>query len=347
MRAMFLEFPATKNGVYFVQVKNQKQGAHGAGTEYTVKLEPVGDPCATAPAEPNDSRDKATALAIGTPTSHTFCKANDVDWAAFAAVAGKGYTIETYDLQANGDTRLCLFDGNEDALACDDDGGEGKGSRLHWTAPTAGTFYARVENYDKTYAGPTTAYQLQVTEGQCQPDAYEPDNEQSTATVLAVGQSQSHNICPKADKDFVKLNPTPGTPYLLQADAVGSNADPVLELYDADGQLLARNDDSAADGSAQIAYTFDTAGTYYGVVRIYASDSYGTGTEYQLRMTAGTPTPAPTTQPPPTATPTPTPPPNVDEVKTLILVNPRPDGDVTWRSRSGSAYDQTDPISPS
>jgi Tol biopolymer transport system component len=74
----------------------------------------------------------------------------DIDFFSFSAVAGQTYEVKV-GLSDGGlsDSAAWLYgpDGKT-ALAWDDDGGAGAGSRLLWTAPLSGTYYLAVDAYD-------------------------------------------------------------------------------------------------------------------------------------------------------------------------------------------------------
>lgn len=312
------EFTAVTTGVYYVQATNAKD-SHGAGTTYTIQVQQVSDGAGDG-FEPDNSRENAQHLTVGAPQPHTFYPAGDEDWVRFTATANLTYTIETVNLQASSDPVLCLFDSAGVELACDDDSGAGEGARLRWNAPQTGDYFLQVKNYQSNIAGAATAYALQIQEGSCTADGYEPDDSRAAARPLAAdGTLQQHNICPQHDQDWVSFTVNANTPYVLETTNVGAEADTLLALYDANGTLLSQNDDHSPGGASQVAYTFAQAGTYYAKVMLYNAANFGAGTEYDLRLQPGTPTPTPTTPPPPTATPTPTPQPS--EAQSLILVN--------------------------
>lgn len=326
-----VEITAVTDGVYYIEATNQKS-SYGAGTAYTIQVQQV-SAAAGDSFEPDNSRESAKLLTVGsTAQAHTFYPAADEDWAKFTAQANITYTIETINLKAQSDPVLCLVDSTGAQLLCDDDNSAGEGARLHWQASAAGDYFIQVKNYQPTVTGDATGYQLRIQEGACTADSNEPDNTRETARPLASdGTKQQHNICPANDQDWVAFTVNANTPYRLETTDVGAEADTMLEVYDANGTTLAKNDDHTPGGASQIAYTFAQAGTYYAKVMLYNSASFGEGTHYSLRLQAGTPTPAPTVPPPATATPTP--PPQPAEGQTLILVN---------RAQIASLYSEAD-----
>lgn len=84
----------------------------------------------------------------GEEKHHTFYPGNDEDYAAFDAVAGRSYLIETLNLIGGADTVLALLaaDGST-VLASSDDFGPGRASKLVWTAPAGGRYFMRIRRY--------------------------------------------------------------------------------------------------------------------------------------------------------------------------------------------------------
>ncbi len=72
--------------------------------------------------------------------------APDIDWYSFQADTGIAYVVETQNILSDGDTYLRLYDTDGTLLlATNGDRASGdKSSRIDWTAPHAGVFYAQV-----------------------------------------------------------------------------------------------------------------------------------------------------------------------------------------------------------
>jgi hypothetical protein len=98
----------------------------------------------------------------GTYQTHTFHVTADVDYVSFSAQVGVEYTIETGDLEGDCDTVIYLYDEDGIELDYDDDGGDGYASRIVWTAPSSGTYYVLIEEYQGG-AGPDVGYRIWVT----------------------------------------------------------------------------------------------------------------------------------------------------------------------------------------
>ncbi|MGK3997931.1 DVUA0089 family protein [Sorangium sp. So ce1024] len=117
--------------------------------------------------EPNDAQEQATAVEVtpeGALLSASISPAGDVDVFAIHVPGVADLEIETFD--ASGprscrgvDTVALLLAPDGALMAEDDDGGEGRCSRLQATITEPGVYHVRIEGYD---AGSTAAYTLRV-----------------------------------------------------------------------------------------------------------------------------------------------------------------------------------------
>jgi hypothetical protein len=103
----------------------------------------------------------------GQERHHTFYPAADVDYGTFFATAGRTYLLETMNLSNGADTVAEILTGDGvSVLAGNDDSGTGKASRLAWTAPSTGTYLARIRRFDgTTNLARYGSYDLRVIEG--------------------------------------------------------------------------------------------------------------------------------------------------------------------------------------
>lgn len=316
------EFTAAAAGHVYVKAEQLDSTVQGAGTEYTMRAERVGqEGCSEDSFEQDDNA--ADAKPIGSDSSaqtHNICPAADGDWVKFSATSGITYNLETFNLASTADTVLCLHAANGDQLACDDDSGAGQGSRLIFAPPISGDYLLHIKDRSPSVAGAATAYDLRVAQRFCQPDALENDDALDLAKLVTPNNTvTAHNFCPGGDTDWLVFTAAAGTAYLLESTDLGPEADTVIELYDANGVLLAQNDDHTPGASSQVVFTPAKSGNYFARVRQYNPAYFGQGAEYGIRLRLGSPTPTPTVTSTPTPTPTPTP--NPSGVRTLLLVN--------------------------
>ena len=326
-----LRFTAPKPGWVYLKTENKNAADFGAGTEYTLDIDSDGQGC-TPDRYENQNTDNTPAAAQplrvdGNPQQRNICPAGDIDFLTVSVNEGDTFTVETLGLADSADTQLCYMDGDGKELGCDDDSGSGKGSRYTIQNATQTTYLFRIKDRDAQVAGERAGYQVRAISGLCQADEHEEDDERAAAKALAPdGSEREHNICPAADEDWASFDAAADTDYTIKTSDVGVEADTVIELYDAGGNLLAQNDDYQPGIESQLGYRVGAAGTYYVRTRLYNPTKAGLGTEYTLSIRPGKPNAPPT---PEARTPTPTPEPDPpapcrDEnacVKTLILVN--------------------------
>lgn len=319
-----LEFQAPASGYVYLKTNNSSPQVFGPGTDYQVNVNLEGpDGCTEDTLEPDNIQTAAQPVRIdGRPQVRNTCPAGDKDWMRFDAQEGRTYTVETVSLAAQSDTTLCRYDANGVELECDHDNGAGLGSRLTYRNTTAGTFFFAIKQADPTVAGAGTQYAIQVISGECKADAFEDDDTRTTARPIAAdGSGQEHTICPKDDADWVSFSAVAGNDYLIEASPLGAEADTIIELYDNNGNQVARNDDHSPGIGSRLALHAASAATYFVRTQLFNPERYGAGTEYVLSVRNGAP-PTPT----PTPTPPPAPPQTQDDaqptaVRTLILVN--------------------------
>lgn len=109
---------------------------------------------------------------------------------------------------------------------------------------------------------------------------------QSTATI-DLGQSRSGRVDFDGDTDWFAIELLAGQTYVfsLVGSPPGGLVDPLLQLHNAAGALVARDDDAGAGLNAQLTYTAQFSGAYFISAQGYA-DSVG---RYNLRVDPGAP----------------------------------------------------------
>ena len=121
----------------------------------------------------------------------------------------------------------------------------------------------------------------------CDPDAFEPDDVRTQARPLLVAvEPQEHDFCDDAS-DWTYFTAQAGYVYTITTQAgeldTGWRADTNLALYDANGKLIAANDDydGAEDYSSQIVWRAMVNGIYYLHTENRAG-LYGCQTDYEV-----------------------------------------------------------------
>ena len=97
-------------------------------------------------------------------------------------------------------------------------------------------------------------------------DEEEPNDSIATAQVVKLTPVTINGTLTGADRDFYRVSGKAGEHRVFEVEArrCGSAIDPVLEIYDAKGQLLARDEDAPGIGvDSRIEYMFPHDGDYY------------------------------------------------------------------------------------
>lgn len=99
----------------------------------------------------------------------------------------------------------------------------------------------------------------------------------NTTATIAVGDSKVDQLETVGDTDWFKITLSPGEAIVISLEGSGATpvSDTFLRLYDANGNLIAENDDGGADLNSLLRFTADIAGTYYIEVDSYANNKTG------------------------------------------------------------------------
>jgi hypothetical protein len=219
-----------------------------------------------------DNAATSTAIAVPESISGEISPGTDEDWFRFNATAGCSYTLET-TLATLSDSRLSLYSTNGTTqLAFDDDGGVGLASRIDWTCPASGTYYAEVAAFSFSQTG---TYTLDVT-SPCVSCIDDHGNNAAGSTATTVPSVVVGDICPGTDIDWVRFDAVKGCTYTLET-TLDTLKDTVLYLFDTDGTtMLAVDDDSGAGLASRIDWICPTSGTYYAEVTPANASQEGT-----------------------------------------------------------------------
>ena len=216
---------------------------------------------------------------------------SDVDIYQFQLNAGDGIIldIDASEFGSNLDPILRLFDGLGNELAVNDDS-SGLDSLIGFAASTTGDYYVGVSSfanfeYDPisgggSDGGSTGNYELNFSIVETTPDD-DPDNTISEAvdsSISSDGQSTvaiDETIDPDGDVDIYEFPLVAGDTVTLDINAstLGTGLDPILRLFNTDGNELAVNDDSSGLDSF-ISFTADTTDDYYVGVSGFSNFDY-------------------------------------------------------------------------
>jgi len=114
--------------------------------------------------EPDDTCGLGRAITVNGPAqTHNFHVVSDVDWVKFTTLIGNRYIIETSNLGHDADTVICLYRPDcSTQIACDDESGVGRASRIEWEADTAGIFAVKIYPWSSGNTGATSNYDISV-----------------------------------------------------------------------------------------------------------------------------------------------------------------------------------------
>jgi hypothetical protein len=275
-----VNFIANKDGDYYIRVTN-KDPSDPAGKTYSLSVteivslgscvassSPLSDQC-----EPNNSSDTATAAVVGIAyPALTLAPAGDVDWFRVVVKADTTYQASITIQDAGVDTYMELFtDPNAGPVATNDDKAVGDpASQIEWTAPLDGTYWLRITRKENGIDPAGKKYTLTVTATGTGPDAYEPNYDFNTATLInAVSPGASGtegngqytaNFYPwhegEVDNDFYKMNVKAGFVYDCQTSNLTQATDTNLIAYNAAFVALGGNDDiSPTNLGSEFSYT--------------------------------------------------------------------------------------------
>jgi hypothetical protein len=259
-----LDFTPQQSGDVFVE-------ARGYGDVYTGSY--VLNVTASRAPTDNISADRNTRgrITIGQSVDGTIDFDTDHDWRRVRLEEGQSYrfTLAGAGDTPVGDPILSIYGATGDALAMDDDGGDGFNSYLEFTAPSTGNYYIDAAAFGEVGTG---GYTLTARAGDIPADS-------STDAVLSPeGDWRQGMLSPAGDRDWYRVDLTEGQSFRVglestqTPDALG---DPYLVLYGADGSEIARDDDGGEGLNAFLEYQATQTGAYYVEARGFTEDSQG------------------------------------------------------------------------
>lgn len=99
-------------------------------------------------------------IGLNSVQTHAHC---DEDWVYFEPQIGRTYRIETFNMQNGSDTVLELYElCGDNAVASNDDGGVGRGSRIDWTPQSSAILDIKIRQYNNSYS-PGESYDIRVS----------------------------------------------------------------------------------------------------------------------------------------------------------------------------------------
>lgn len=268
-----LEYSIQQAGTFFINAN-----AFGSSTgSYTLTV--TGD--AGIDGEIPNNRSTQSVLDIGTTIQSNIDFGADSDWFRVDLTAGNIYQFDLVGVTLQ-DPYLVVRDSDEFIVVVDDDGGQGLNSSLTFEATREGTYFIAAEAFATSQTG---SYELSAALIAGIADDFTGNT--STSGFINAENGQATGVLEEAgDIDWFRADLSAGTVYtfgLAGDESVGELRDPLLELYDANGFLIARNDDGGEGLNSELQYTPNVAQTVYLSAGGYADAQTGI---YVLTSTA-------------------------------------------------------------
>lgn len=172
----------------------------------------------------------------------TIAGKKDTRWWQFGGEAGEFISIAMDKIDAGVDAYLELLDATGTVLKFDDDGGRDQNSRLIFPLPEHGQYYIRAINRGAPGRYEVTLNRLELTTLK--------DGRTMTATTEAQSLWQFKG---QQAGEFISL----------AMDGIDPGVDAYLELWNANGAVLAFDDDSGGDWNSRLTHPLPTDGRYY------------------------------------------------------------------------------------
>ncbi len=250
---LFWEAPSS--GSYYIKVLSAWGDGTGSYTLTVVVSDIVDDHA--------DEVGGATSVMAGEIVPGGVDYPGDVDLFVFEATEGELYQIDVA-LGTLDDSVAVLYDPDEWELAYNDDHEGSLASRIVWEAPDSGSYYIEVSSW-----GDTGSYTVTVVVSDIVDDHADGVDD---ATSVAAGGAALGVVDYPGDVDLFVFEAVEGELYQIDA-ALGTLADSVLVLYDADETQLASNDDYEDSSASRIVWEAPSSGSYY-----IAASAWGDGT---------------------------------------------------------------------
>lgn len=240
---------------------------------------PTGDdPTTPAPTPGNDipgNTNSTARIEVGGRQTSTIDFGGDEDYFAVTLAAGS-YDIALRGAASNGgalsDPLLALLTAGGTFVTSNDDGGTGLDSLIQFEVSQDGEYFINAA----AYGSATGSYTLEVTRtgGGNTGDV---GDTRASAGQLPAGGSVTSEIDFGGDRDVFAITLDAG--QRVTFDLVGNSlADPVLTLFDANGDPVASDDDSGDGLDAQLIYDVPISSVYYAQAESYFTSQIGSYT---------------------------------------------------------------------
>lgn len=197
----------------------------------------------------------------------------------YTATAGETVVLEVLSDQMDPYAVIQDFQGN--ALASDDDGGEGLNARLTYTFPSSGVYRLVATTYRENTYGPYTIRVNRVSAGGGGGGSTPGVRGSISRGEVRTGFLTAND--PRLNRNAVyhAYLYTARAGETITVEVLSDQIDPYAVIQDAQGNALASDDDGGGGLNARLVYTFPAGGTYRIVATTYRENTYG---PYTLRV---------------------------------------------------------------
>jgi|GEM_PF-2317865 len=241
-------------------------------TNYLKKLRDLSPTIEGDSYEPDNDFNSTNIMQINdSPQKHTFHTSNDEDTIKINLMnitPGTIVKIETYFSTIVTDTRIYLYNSKANYITDDNDGGNGKYSKIVWQCNNPGIYTIRVKSNTPINNGD---YMIDIQEFELMIDEYEEDDDFNTLnTILPGNTAQEHGIDTPTDEDYIKLDLTgaaPGDIFKIETYPSTIQSDTDLYLFDSSYAEIEHNDDKEGSLYSKIEWECLTPGIYYIMIK--------------------------------------------------------------------------------
>lgn len=205
----------------------------------------------------------------------------DVDWYRLSVEQGQRYAVSLSASPAdNGlDPLLAVYDAQGEMIAYNDDADGTLNSRLTFVPAASGTVFVEARAFSDASSG---GYTLSVSASPIPPD--DAGNDANTSARIAPGRTLTGALEYEGDVDWYRLDARTGQRYRITLASAEEREDalddPLLQVMDAEGNVLGYNDDYNGLNS-QLDFVPTRTGPVYVVAGAFADASAGA---YTLRV---------------------------------------------------------------
>lgn len=201
-----------------------------------------GKPCGlTDEPEPNETRDQATMLALGTDRAACSASEADEDWFQLAPGTGVGFFKVTLSSVGAGTVEASIFAASDNGVVGTSEGtAAGQNVTLVFSSKAGQTFRVRVKGTAENAELPAFKYTVTATFTAAQ-DTFEPNDTRDTATALTLntpvnasflaGFAAGAPLPDSAGDDWYKVTLAAGQRLNVALENVATNVTPTVVVY--------------------------------------------------------------------------------------------------------------------